>query len=121
MTCERRTLARRGERDAVRFLKKSGYKILARNYTCLIGELDIVASRDGVLSFVEVKTKSGTSQHPEEAVGLSKQRKLANVADFFVHTMRLDHLCCQFDVVAVNYDDRGRAHINHFPDAFEHP
>ena len=81
MTCERRTLARRGERDAVRFLKKSGYKILARNYTCLIGELDIVASRDGVLSFVEVKTKSGTSQHPEEAVGLSKQRKLANVAE----------------------------------------
>ncbi len=119
MSRDRQTMARRGERDAVRFLKRKGYKILARNFACLIGELDVVALRDQVISFVEVKAKSGTRQNPEEAVDLRKRRKLAQVAEYFVNTRRLNHLPCQFDVVAINYDDEGEPHISHFPDAFE--
>ena len=116
----RQTLARRGEREAARFLEDHGHKILARNYACPVGELDLVTLCDDVLVFVEVKAKSGLGQHPEEAVDLRKRRKLARVADYFIHAGRLDHLPCQFDVVAVNYDEQGRTHVSHFPDAFEH-
>ncbi len=117
---ERRALARRGERDAARFLKEHGHKILASNYACPIGELDLIALCDGVLIFVEVKAKSGLNQCPEEAVDFRKRRKLSRVADYFINAGRLDHLPCQFDVVAVNYDPEGQAHVSHFPDAFDH-
>ncbi|MCH8243716.1 MAG: YraN family protein [Planctomycetes bacterium] len=121
MSQPRQQIARRAERDAVRFLKKSGYRILARNFACPLGELDVVALGDEVLHFVEVKAKSGTGQYPEEAVDLHKRRKLAQLADYFVSVKRLTHLPCQFDIVAINYDPQGKAHIRHFPDAFERP
>jgi putative endonuclease len=96
MSLERRALARRAEREAVRFLKKHGYKILARNFSCPVGELDVVALLDDVVCFVEVKAKSGSS------------------------AKHLEDRPCQFDVLAVRYDPQDRAHITHFPDAFEH-
>ena len=120
MSRERRAFARRAERDAVRFLKKQGYRILARNFSCPVGELDVVALRDEVVSFVEVKAKSGMSNHPEDTVDSRKRRQLARVADYFVHAKHLEDLPCQFDVVAINYDLQDQPHISHFPDAFEH-
>lgn len=120
MSLERRALARRAEREAVRFLKKHGYKILARNFSCPVGELDVVALLDDVVCFVEVKAKSGSSDHPEDAVDARKRRQLARVADYFVHAKHLEDRPCQFDVLAVRYDPQDRAHITHFPDAFEH-
>lgn len=111
--------ARRGESDAVRYLEQHGYRIVARNFTCPIGELDIVALCDGVLTFVEVKARSGTRADPEEAVNSAKQRKLVLVAEYFMRTHKLAHKPFRFDVVAISYSAAGEASIQHFPDAFE--
>mgnify|MGYP003509397425 CR=1 FL=1 len=46
-----------GETRVASFLRKQGYKILNRNYSCRFGEIDIIAEKDGFIVFVEVKTK----------------------------------------------------------------
>ncbi|PJE68462.1 YraN family protein, partial [Candidatus Shapirobacteria bacterium CG10_big_fil_rev_8_21_14_0_10_38_8] len=53
-------LGGRGESLAVDILRKQGYKILQRNFSCKIGEIDIIALDDNVLIFVEVKTRSNS-------------------------------------------------------------
>jgi len=54
---ERRALGRKGEDEAVKALKKGGYRIIERNYRCSYGEIDIVAVHNGVVVFIEVKTR----------------------------------------------------------------
>lgn len=108
-----------GEREAVRFLKKCKYKILARNYTCPLGELDIVALRDDELVFVEVKTRRNVETQPEERVDFRKRRKLTSLANYFVAQKHLERFCCRFDIVAVRFDADGHAQIDHYPDAFD--
>ena len=118
MVDRRSNLGPRGEREAARHLKKLGYRILARNYTCPVGELDIVALLDGVLIIVEVKTLGTEDGQPEERVDHKKRRKLVRVASYFIKEKRLEHLPCQFDVLAVRYPPDGKPSIQHFPDAF---
>ncbi len=110
---------RQGEHDAVRFLKKQGYRIVARNFACPLGEIDIIALRDGTLIFVEVKARAGTKANPEEAVNPIKQSRIGRIAEYFIRTHKLTHHSCRFDVIAINYSDCGDVHIEHFPDAFE--
>ena len=116
---QRANLGQRGERAAARFLKKRGYRILARNYTCPVGELDIVALQNGVLTIAEVKTLSAEAGQPEERVDHRKRRKLARVASYLIKEKRLEHLPCQFDVLAVSCPPEGKPTIEHFPDAFQ--
>lgn len=74
-------LGRWGEEHAAAYLTRAGYRVLARNWRCVLGEIDIIAfdGRDTV--FVEVKTRSGTGYgHPLEAITppkLARLRKLA--------------------------------------------
>ncbi len=118
MSSDRRVLARRGEQAARRYFKRLGFRIVARNLTCPMGELDLVVFRDGVLRFVEVKTRRGLEACPEDAVNAVKQRRIARMAERFVAVRRLAHLPCQFDVLTVNVDDFGRLHLQHYADAF---
>ena len=74
-------LARSGEAEAARFLTAGGMTILARNWQCSAGELDIVARAGRTLVVCEVKTRSGTRfGHPAEAVTLSKLTRLRRLA-----------------------------------------
>ncbi len=71
------TLGRRGERAAVKYLKRQGYIILHRGYRILGGELDVVAVDGHTVVFVEVKTRTThDAGHPAEAVDQNKQRQL---------------------------------------------
>ncbi|HUY76017.1 MAG TPA: YraN family protein [Ktedonobacterales bacterium] len=73
----RATLGAAGERLAASWLEDHGYRILARNWRCPYGELDLIAEQDGALIAVEVKTRRGTVMGaPEEAVTPTKQRRL---------------------------------------------
>jgi putative endonuclease len=104
-----RDVGRKGERRAARLLRRRGYKILALNYRCRHGEIDIVAYDGGEIVFVEVKTRltdeKGTAL---EAVTPQKQRKLARVAEQFLAERGLEDHPCRFDVVAVaGADDPG--------------
>ena len=103
-TCKdnRRHTGARGESLAVKALKKSGYKIVERNYCCKLGEIDIIAREAGVTVFVEVKTRR-TDQFgdPKLAVTPKKQRKISMVAlDYLKRTEQIGK-SARFDVVAI--------------------
>lgn len=71
----------RGEGLAVAHLRRTGWRILATNWRFGHKEIDVVAERDGIVAFVEVKTRSGTRfGHPLEAVTGRKRRDLATAA-----------------------------------------
>jgi putative endonuclease len=108
-----------GERAALGYLRRAGYRIVARNYRCALGEIDIVALKNGVLSIIEVKTRSDPHALPEEAVPFAKRRQLTRVATAFIQTRRLETLPCEFDVILVCPGvERRKSTIRHFADAF---
>lgn len=108
-----------GERLAVRFLEKQGFRILERNYRNRLGEIDIVAEDGGVLVFVEVRTLEASAGHsPEETILPKKQQHISRTAVTYVQHKRLEDRPARFDVVSVRLDGP-RSTLRHFPDAFE--
>jgi putative endonuclease len=93
---------KQGEDIAVAYLKKRGYQIIERNYTCLFGEIDIVAKDKNTLVFVEVKSrKSEVFGDPQLAVGLEKQKKMSRISLKYLEEKKLYPCDARFDVVAV--------------------
>ena len=118
MTEERLALGRWGEEEAERFLRRAGYKILARNYRTPVGELDIVARHGKLLVFIEVKTRRSLAfGTPQEAVGPTKQRQIVRAAQWYLNSGNGKGLQPRFDVIAVRPGDNG-ALIEHLQDAF---
>ncbi len=108
-----------GERLARRFLKRAGFRILQNNYTCPIGEIDIIAADRDVLVFVEVKTlQSDEFTDPEGAVNWRKKCKVTKVARYFITQKKAHNMTARFDVVAVLVPKSGKPTITHFVDAF---
>lgn len=110
----------RGEEAAYFHLRKMGYTIVARNWRSprRKGELDIVGWDDGVLCFIEVKTRTSHGLVPAEAsVDAEKQRDLRNVAREYLLRAQ-DVTSHRFDVVSVYFEDHKPAEINLFRDAF---
>lgn len=98
-----------GELIAVEFLKKNGYKILQLNYTCNIGEIDIIARHKNILVFIEVKVR--TSQDfgdPELAVTKHKRRQIVKASEIFLSQNRINDMDCRFDVVAISNFSEGK-------------
>ena len=117
----RRSVGKRGEEEAARFLQKRGFAILDRNVRSRLGEIDLVARDGKVLVFVEVKTlRERGGDPPQTAVGQSKQRRLGQLAQHYLKWKRLGEVSCRFDVVAVTLDGRDRVTaLRHFPAAFD--
>lgn len=70
-----------GEIYAARFMRENGYAIITANYRCRLGEIDIIAKKDGFLVFTEVKTRSPGAIAPgREAVGSAKQERIIETA-----------------------------------------
>ncbi len=77
----RLSLGERGEIAACRFLKEQGYDLVEKKYKCKLGEIDVIARRDGRLVFIEVKTRTSTQfGAPQEAVDARKQDKIFKLA-----------------------------------------
>ena len=109
----------KGERLAVRFLRRRGYRIVERNYRCRRGEIDLVALDGDEVVFVEVKTRSGTAfGSPAEAVTRTKRRRLAHAARDYCNRRHLAEPCCRCDVVAILLPAGGKPEIELFRDAF---
>ena len=118
---ERKRRGDRGEAAVAAALERRGYAIAARQYRCRWGEIDLIArSPEGVLCFVEVKTRSPRAiAAPREAVTPAKQRRLRDAASWYLVQTGLD--CpCRFDVAEVfPADAGGRRQINYITSAFE--
>ena len=114
-------LGERGERAAARYLRRRGYKLLARKQRNRLGELDLVVLDGDTVVFVEVKTRTSTDRgHPAEAVTADKQRRLTRLALGFLKAHALLEYSARFDVVAVIWAPGSRRPtIEHFPDAFD--
>jgi putative endonuclease len=115
-----RSLGRRGEDAAARYLRKLGYVIVARGHRDNIGELDLVAVDGRTVVFIEVKTRtSHDAGHPADAVDEAKQRRLTRLALSYMKRHDLLECAARFDVVAVTWPLRGRPTIEHYQNAFE--
>ncbi len=102
MTADPHCLGKKGEDLAVAQLKKLKFKILERNYTCKLGEIDIIAREKDTLVFIEVKTRATRDfGGPAAAVTIHKQRQLSRVALTYLNQKNLSHVPARFDVVAV--------------------
>jgi putative endonuclease len=101
----RKILGNYGEKVAEMFLVKHGFRILALNYRLFFGEIDIIAEKNGIIRFVEVKTVSQETYErgikPEDHVTREKILKIKKVAEFFLSNNDLFHKASQIDVVAV--------------------
>ncbi|HVZ11062.1 MAG TPA: YraN family protein [Candidatus Paceibacterota bacterium] len=107
-----------GERYAARYLSQKGYRILAQNYRKPWGEADIIASKEGVVVLVEVKTNSREMAgfEPELRVNHAKQVRMERIARTFLIEYRLgEETLWQMDVVAVTLDLKHKvAKIRHY-------
>jgi putative endonuclease len=111
-------LGRRGERAAEKYLRREGYRIVARNFRAAGAEIDLVAMDDETLVFVEVKTRrSRDSGAPEEAVDERKQKQIRRAAEMFAARYRAEDVTMRFDIVAVDASGK-RLEIEHLRDAF---
>lgn len=118
---DKKVLGNFGEEKAARYLQRKGYRIIDRNFSCRLGEVDIIAQKSAYIVFVEVKLRKNSDfAYAREYVTASKQRRVISAA-----TLWMGRNNCQlqprFDVVEV-YAPRGektfRPEINHIEDAF---
>jgi putative endonuclease len=117
----RRWFGNRSERAAAHYLRKAGLRIVARNYRCSLGELDLVGVDGNCIVFVEVRSTEGRdAARPALSVDAHKQRRLTNLAVHFLQQRRLIGRPARFDVVAVSWPPNEKdAHVVHHQNAFE--
>ena len=119
MTARTKNLGNAGENFAASYLEQRGYKILARNFRVRSAEIDIIAELDGVIIFVEVKTRSSDKYGlPIEAVNFRKQQKIIEAASVFLQDEKYCDSACRFDVVEI-YSDGVKFSARHIENAFE--
>ncbi len=113
-------LGRYGEDLAVERLQAAGLEVLARNWRCRDGEIDVIAREPGVLVFVEVKTRSGADfGSPAEAVTATKARRLRRLAQQWLATERPPGEAeLRFDVVSVVRRRGWAPEVTHLRGAF---
>lgn len=105
---ERSEFGARGEDFAALWLQARGWRIVDRNVRYRDGELDIVATRAGILAFVEVKTRRSTQYGPPaEAVTKRKRAKIRSLAARYLTERRPGVAAVRFDVLDLEYDHRG--------------
>jgi putative endonuclease len=117
----RRWFGSRSERAAVRYLRRQGCRILARNWTSPLGELDLVAADGRCVVFVEVRsTESDDPARPAASVDDAKQARLTRLALDYLRKYGLLECAARFDVLAISWPAAAREpRIVHHRQAFE--
>ncbi|PIP22486.1 MAG: YraN family protein [Candidatus Nealsonbacteria bacterium CG_4_10_14_0_2_um_filter_35_20] len=119
-----------GEKIAIDYLKSKGYRILDKNYVFKIpgspskGEIDIIAKKKDVISFVEVKTITNIGEGPssffapEEKVNFQKRRKISKIAEsWLIKKQILLNSKWQIDIIAIEINPPHKPKISHFENA----
>ncbi|GAS81000.1 MULTISPECIES: YraN family protein [Paenibacillus] len=117
----RQQKGRLGEEAACHWLRENDYRIIRQNWRCRSGEIDIIASSEGLIVFVEVRSRSGAAQYgtPQESVDMRKMQQVRSTASVYLQmTGEIDHQI-RFDVIAVMLDRAGETvSVNHIINAF---
>ena len=109
----KKVLGRKAEELTAKYLKKQGYKLIARNYTTPYGEADIIAFKEGYYCFVEVKAReSDAFGLPAEAVDERKRERYRRMAAYFCMTKKTE-VPIRFDIASV-FEGR----LEYFENAF---
>ncbi len=122
MVDPRRATGARGEEAVASWYEARGYEVLARNWSCREGELDLVVRDvDGTVVFVEVKTRAYDDQgvSPEDQVNNIKQHQITKAAKYYLSRYGTVPPPARFDVVAVVWPENADPLIRHTPSAFE--
>lgn len=111
---DRKERGHTAELAAVAFLRSKNYSIIETNYSCSLGELDIIAKEGNELVFIEVRSRSGDSHGDAlDAVGPAKQRQVARVAQVYLGAESPAFETCRFDVIGIT-----AGKLEHIIDAF---
>ena len=118
----RRLFGQEAEVAAERYLRRKGYRIVAKNLRSSLGELDLVAEDGRVLVFVEVKARrTGEYGGAIHAVHRRKQEKLIQLASQYLARHHMSSRICRFDVVLLQGTDTSAPVIEHIKSAFDVP
>ncbi|HEY4376219.1 MAG TPA: YraN family protein [Acidimicrobiales bacterium] len=102
MTQARRRLGAAGEDQAASWYEANGYEIVARNWRCREGEVDLILLRGGLVVVCEVKTRASDAfGTPAEAVTPAKQRRLRTLAGLWLEATSFPHSGIRFDVASI--------------------
>lgn len=107
-----------GEDATVQKLKSEGFCIVARNYRKPFGEVDIIAQKNDLLIFVEVKLRTKKTIDLAELIRPSKQKKMISVAKEFLSFHTKEEMTYRFDVSLVTWELNNPIHIDYIPHAF---
>lgn len=113
-----------GEKRALEYLDKLHYQIIEKNYRTRMGEIDIIARKDNMLVFIEVKTRRNNRfGPPTAAVNYQKQQKIRKLASYYLMQSELLKTQVRFDVITVTVDQTEKSDlfsysINHYKNAF---
>lgn len=116
-----RQLGNRGEAEVAKYLRKKGYTLLASQWRCRFGELDLVArDKKGIVCFVEVKLRGeGTIARPREFVDIRKQQRLRTAAALWLSQKEMEDVPARFDVAEVYAENDGTLRVEYLEDAFQ--
>ena len=113
-------LGQYGEDKACGYLETNNYKIIERNFRCKQGEIDIIAKdlTKNELVFFEVKTRiSSNFGRPAQSVTYVKQRRIFNVAKYYIYFNSIKNINIRFDVIEI-YVKESQFRINHIKQIF---
>lgn len=112
-------VGRAGEERAARYLEEQGYTVLARNWRCRAGEIDLVVEGGGAIVVVEVKTRRGEAfGHPFEAIDARKRARLWRLAAAWAgdHRDRMQGRRLRIDAIGITGLDPATARLEHLVD-----
>lgn len=119
-TIDKRIYGNLGEDIAARYLQQHGFSLIQRNYRTKVGEIDIIAQKQGVVYFFEVKVRGpGKLIDPLEAITPAKIRRIRRTAEYYLMCHRaVERSPCSFGVIGID-GSREPPHVECILDAFE--
>lgn len=109
---KRHLLGKEGEDIASKYISKIGYNILARNFRCKQGEIDIIAKDKDEIVFIEVKTRKNKMYgRGVDAVDWLKQKHIYKVSEYFLYSMKLENKPTRYDIIEIYKMEK--YYINH--------
>lgn len=117
MKTAQQTFGSHAEQHVAHYLAARGFSILAHNYRTASGEIDLIASKDSVLAFIEVKARSYHFVEPAALVPYTKQQKIIRTAYLFIAKHNLIDKIYRFDIAFLQ-SAHGTLNIEYVENAF---